>query len=568
MNLTWRRGWTVLVLAVFAGVCSASAQAAGTNLLANGDFEGSGSGSLTGWKASNATLSLVPGDAGGFAALVTYGGTGTTYAIVTSAKVVKSGTAGTEYLADGRFNALSGKSVCLKLHETGAVNVSATSCSTGNGGWATLPQLSYTLQRAGDALIFSVFQKHPAAGDSFRVDNLVVTASSGTIAPPTNLQASAVSSSEIDLTWTPSPSGGVTGYHVYRDGGGTPIGTVNASATSFPDTGLQAGTTHAYVVTAFNASAESPPSNEASATTQGGAGVTIAAAGDIACNPDDPNYNGGAGTGNLLTGSCHQAATADLIGQGSYARVLPLGDLQYDCGSPAAFNSAYDSTWGRFNSKVEPVPGNHEVKGTSDFPAETGCSTGATGYFSYFANHGVTDAAGVNGKGYYSYDLGSWHLLAINTQCGLAGGCGAGSPEDTWIRNDLAAHPGQCTLAYWHQAPWSSVTGGVANTRRFWTDMVNGGVDLVLVGHFHHYERFADLDASGQPVTSGARTREIIVGTGGESEGPFPTPIAGSQVRIRAFGILAVTLAGGSYSWQLQTADPSAPTDTGAESCH
>ena len=557
----------VLALAIFAGAAGAPAEAAGTNLLVNGDFEGTGSGSLSGWKTSNASLSLVTGDGGGFAAKVTYGGSGTTYSIVAVAKVVKSGVAGTQYLADGRFNAAGGKSVCLKLHETGAVNTSATTCSTGTGGWATLPELSYTLQRDGDGLIFSVFQKQPRAGDSFLVDNLAVTTAAATLAPPSNLHATAVSSSEIDLTWTASPSGGVTGYNIYRDGGGTPVGSVSAPTTSFPDTGLGAGTTHTYVVTAFDATSESAPSNEASATTQGGTSKTVAAAGDIACSPRDPNYNGGAGTGNLLTGSCHQAATADLIGQGSYDRVLPLGDLQYDCGDLTSFNTSYDPTWGRFDSKTEPVLGNHEIKPTSDV-GDTGCSSSGSGYFTYFANHGVSDAAGVNGKGYYSYDLGSWHVLAINTQCGQVGGCGTNSPEEKWIKADLAAHPAQCTLAYWHQAPWSSVTGGVSNTRTFWKDMVNNGVDLVLVGHFHHYERFADLDGNGQPVTSGARTREIIAGTGGESEGPFPTPIAGSQVRIRAFGILALTLNSGSYSWQFKPADPTGPTDSGAESCH
>ncbi len=562
--------WTVLALALLASAAGVPAQAAGTNLLANGDFEGTGSGSLAGWKTSNSSLSLVTGDGGGFAARVAYSGTGTTYSIVATAKIVRSGTAGTAYTADGRFNAPSGKSVCLKLHETGTVNTSANSCATGTGGWATLPELTFTLQHDGDGLIFSVFQKQARSGDSFRVDNLSVTTGAvATLQPPTSLHATAVSSSEIDLDWTASTSGGVTGYHIYRDGAGTPAGSVGAGTTTFQDTGLGTGTTHSYVVTAFNATTESPPSNQASATTQGGGGggVTVAAAGDIACNPADPNYNSGAGTGNLLTGNCHQAATADLIGQGSYDRVLALGDLQYDCGSIGAFNTAYNPTWGRFVGSTEPVLGNHEVKTSSDF-GEQGCSASGTGYFTYFANHGVTEAAGVNGKGYYSYDLGSWHVLALNTQCGQSGGCGASSPEAKWILSDLAAHPAQCTLAYWHQASWSSVTGGVNNTRTFWNYMVNNGVDLVLVGHFHHYERFADLNASGQPVSSGARTREIIVGTGGESEGPFPTPIAGSQMRIRAFGILALTMSSGSYSWQFKPADPTGPTDSGSESCH
>jgi hypothetical protein len=562
--------WTVLALAFLAGAVGVPAQAAGTNLLVNGDFEGTGSGSLAGWKTANSALSLVTGDGGGFAARVAYGGTGTTYSIVATAKIVKSGTAGTAYTAGGRFNAPSGKSVCLKLHETGAVNTSATSCASGTGGWATLPELNSTLQTTGDGLIFSVFQKQARSGDSFRVDNLSVTSGgTATLQPPTNLHATAVSTSEIDLDWTASTSGGVTGYNIYRDGGGSPIKSVGASTTTFQDTGLGAGTTHTYTVTAFNGTTESAPSNQATATTQGGGGggVTVAAAGDIACNPADPNYNGGAGTGNLLTGSCHQAATADLIGQGSYDRVLPLGDLQYDCGSLGAFNTAYNPTWGRFVGSTEPVLGNHEVKLTSDFP-EQGCSASGTGYFTYFANHGVTDAAGVNGKGYYSYNLGSWHVLALNTQCGQSGGCGANSPEAKWILSDLAAHPTQCTLAYWHQASWSSVTGGVNNTRTFWKYMVDNGVDLVLVGHFHHYERFADLNASGQPVSTGARTRQIIVGTGGESEGPFPTPIAGSQVRIRAFGILALTMNSGSYTWQFKPADPNGPTDSGSESCH
>ena len=468
-----RRGGSILAIAGCIAATSAAALAAG-NLLANGDFEGTGSGSLAGWKGAAATLALVTGDGGGFGAQVAFSGGSTTYAIVTTTKPVTSTIGGGTYVANGRFNAPAGKTVCLKLKETGTSPGVATSCTGGTGGWATLAELRYTAHADGDALSFSVFQKHPVTGDSFVVDNLSLIA---------------------------------------------------------------------------------------------GAGATVAAAGDIACSPKDANYNGGSGTGDLFTGFCHQQATANLIAQGSYSRVLPLGDNQYDCGDLTSYNTVYDATWGQFNAKVEPVLGNHEVTTVSG-SGDTGCSKQATGYFTYFANHGVTDAAGVNGKGYYSYNLGSWHVLAINSNCNFVGGCGAGSPEETWIRNDLAAHPASCTLAYWHHAPWSSVTGGVTSLRTFWTDMVNAGVDLVLAGHFHHYERFADLNASGQPVTTGARTREIIVGTGGKSEGKFPTPIAGSEMRIRAFGILALTLGTGSYSWQFKPADPSGPTDSGTEACH
>ena len=178
------------------------------------------------------------------------------------------------------------------------------------------------------------------------------------------------------------------------------------------------------------------------------------------------------------------------------------------------------------------MPGNHEAKTTSDF-AESGCSSQQTGYFTYYANHGVSEAAGVNGKGYYSVDVGSWHIVAINSNCTTLGGCDVGSPQETWLRNDLAAHSGQCTLAMWHEAAWSttSTTKGATKMRPIWADLVNAGVDLAIAGHFHHYERFDDLTASGQPAASGNGTRQIIAGIGGVGQGGFGsnTPAPGSR---------------------------------------
>jgi hypothetical protein len=263
-----------------------------------------------------------------------------------------------------------------------------------------------------------------------------------------------------------------------------------------------------------------------------------------------------------------QKATSDLVVAGSFDKVLALGDLQYDCGSIEAFNASYDPTWGQYVAKTEPVLGNHDVKGTGD-TGET-CLPKGSGYFTYFSNHGVTDAAGVNGKGYYSYDLGSWHVIALNGNCTWAGGCGAGSPQMNWLQNDLAAHPNACTLAYWHQAPWSTTGGdGTTATRPLWATLTNAGADLVLAGHYHHYERFADLNASGQPVADGAGMREIIAGIGGESQGSFgsTTPLAGSQVRKTGYGILSVTLGTGSYSWDYRLI-AGGSGDSGTDTCH
>lgn len=558
----------LVVLCFMVGMVAigTGAIAAGTNLLPNGTFEGSGNGSLSGWKGSHATLSLVAGDASPKAARVALSGTATTYSIVAQPAVVSAANAGTVYTATGRVSALSGKKVCLRLKESGSQSASAMACAFGTGTWMTMPALAYTAKASGDSLAFSVLQKTATSGNSFTVDNLSVTTGGGGIQPPTNVTASAKSTTAIHVSWTASVTSGVTSYQIFRNGGNQPIATVPVPGTSYDDSGLSPGTSYTYVLTASDGTNTSGPSNPATAITDGGGGgVVIAAAGDIACNPADPNYNNGLGQ----NGFCQQAAVANLIGRGSYARVLPLGDEQYDCGSLGAFNASYDASWGQFNPIAAPVPGNHEYSATSA-NNEAGCSASGTGYFQYFANHGVADAAGVNGHGYYSYDLNGWHIIALNSQCTAAatGGCGAGSTQETWLRNDLANHPAQCTLAYWHKAAWSTIGGGAAETRTMWADLANAGAELVLSGHYHHYERFADLDANGQ-VATGPGLREIIAGTGGESQGSFAstTPATGSEVRKLGYGITAVTLNSGGYSWQYIQTDGSI-ADSGSESCH
>ena len=173
----------------------------------------------------------------------------------------------------------------------------------------------------------------------------------------------------------------------------------------------------------------------------GGAGgdPTIAAAGDIACSPTDGSFNGGLGT----SGTCRQLHTSNLLVDAGLAAVLPLGDVQYECGSslPDLLGS-FDLSWGRVMTLLRPVAGNHEYN----------CSATAAGFFEYFGL-----IAGEPGKGYYSFDIGNWHLIGLNSNCGVeTAGCNATSPQVTWLKEDLAAHPNRCVLAYWHHPLFTS----------------------------------------------------------------------------------------------------------------
>ena len=158
----------------------------------------------------------------------------------------------------------------------------------------------------------------------------------------------------------------------------------------------------------------------------------VAAAGDIACDPSDPNFVGGGGG---RRGFCEQQLTSNLLLRKDLAAVLVPGDVQYNFGALGAFHQSFDPTWGRVKELIRPVPGNHEY----DTP-------GAAGYFDYFNGPGAnTGAAGDRDKGYYSFDVGSWHLVALNSECGEIGGCGANSPQARWLREDLAGHSAACT---------------------------------------------------------------------------------------------------------------------------
>jgi hypothetical protein len=277
-------------------------------------------------------------------------------------------------------------------------------------------------------------------------------------------------------------------------------------------------------------------------------GVTIAAAGDIACDPSSSFFNGGLGSGL----NCRQKATSDLLVGAGYSAVLALGDIQYEDGAYSKFLASYDPSWGRVKSITKPAPGNHEYQ-----------TAGAAGYYQYFGA-----AAGDPTKGYYSFDLGGWHIVALNSNCAAVGGCGAGSAQEQWLRADLAAHPTACTLAYWHHPRFSSGSHGSDPTyQAFWQALYDANAELVLVGHDHDYERFAPQTPSGAlDVARGIR--QFVAGSGGKEVRTFSTIRANSEARdVSSLGVLELTLGSGSYEWRYRPAVGTF-TDAGSSSCH
>jgi hypothetical protein len=280
----------------------------------------------------------------------------------------------------------------------------------------------------------------------------------------------------------------------------------------------------------------------------------VAAAGDIACAPP----------GTRTASKCHQAATADLLA-GADA-VLPIGDEQYNCGQLSAFNQVYDASWGQYKSVSNPAVGDNEYAGN-------GCSTpGASGYFTYFGDRASPREPGctINCQGYYSYDVGSWHLVALNSECTQpgVGGCSASSPQTQWLKADLAAHPNTCTLAYFHRPYFSDKGGTVAKVKQLFTALYNGGADVLLVGHQHIYERFRPQSPSGAAAANGVR--QFIVGTGGKSTTALasPAPTGAESRSTGTFGVLKLTLHPTSYDFQFAPEAGKTFSDTGTQACH
>jgi 3',5'-cyclic AMP phosphodiesterase CpdA len=264
--------------------------------------------------------------------------------------------------------------------------------------------------------------------------------------------------------------------------------------------------------------------------------TTLLAAGDIASCASD--------------GDEQTAALLDSLP----GTVLTLGDTAYNQGSADEFTRCYLPSWGRFRDRTYPAPGNHDYQ-----------TTDASGYYEFFESR-----AGQPGKGWYSFDRGRWHLIALNSNCDAVGGCQPGSEQERWLRADLAAHPARCTLAFWHHPRFSSGTthGSDPAVGGLWTALYQAGADVVLVGHEHNYERFAPLDPLGG-VDPARGVREFVVGTGGRSHYPFGPPLPASEARNNdSFGLLELQLRPTGYTWRFVAAQDGAIQDSGTASCH
>jgi hypothetical protein len=263
----------------------------------------------------------------------------------------------------------------------------------------------------------------------------------------------------------------------------------------------------------------------------------------------------------VLVGAGDIAFCGDLSGAESTAKLLDsiagvvftAGDNAYENGTAEEFKNCYQPTWGRHKARTRPSVGNHEFH-----------SGGATPYFDYFGAN-----AGGPKDGFYSYELGTWHIIVLNSECREVGGCEQGSREEKWLRSDLQAHHAVCTLAYWHKPLFSSGAkhGNDPEMEPFWQDLYEARAAVVINGHDHDYERFAPQDPEGKPDPVNG-IREFVAGTGGKNHRPFASPLPTTEARnADTFGVLKLTLHPGGYDWEFIPEAGKTFHDSGKGSC-
>lgn len=284
--------------------------------------------------------------------------------------------------------------------------------------------------------------------------------------------------------------------------------------------------------------------------TTDGATTTITAPSGSVAQPDPVLVGAGDIAG---CGSSGDEATSTLL-DSIPGTVFTVGDNAYPNGSSSEFNSCYEPSWGRHKARTKPSPGNHDYN-----------TAGATGYFGYFGA-----VAGDPSKGYYSYDLGEWHVVALNSNCSAIGECRAGSLQEQWLRQDLTASAKPCTLAYWHHPLFTSGSEhpNATSMRPIFQALYDHNAEVVVSGHNHNYERFAPQDPNGgQDDARGIR--EFVAGMGGLSHYSFGSIEPNSQVRnAETYGVLKLTLHASSYDWQFIPEAGRTFTDSGTTACH
>jgi len=413
----------------------------------------------------------------------------------------------TATLRDAAGNPLSGRVVTWTSNNTAAATVSA------NG--------LVTAKTAGSAAITATSEGQ--SGTS-AITVVRVPVASVSVAP---LAASVQVGSTVQLTATPKDASGapLSGRAVTWSSSNTAMATVNGS-------GLVSGVAVGPVtITATSEGQSGSSAITVVAAPPPGSGVVFVGAGDIA---------------NCSTTT--DEATAKLL-DGIAGTVWTAGDNVYTNGTATEFATCYEPTWGRHKARTRPAPGNHDYN-----------TSGAAPYYAYFGAN-----AGPAGRGYYSYDLGEWHIISLNSEVSTS----PGSAQEVWLRADLAANTKQCTLAYWHKPLFSSgYHGSLSVSKPLWAALYEYNAEFVIVGHEHNYERFAPQTANGvaDPIRG---LREFIVGTGGTSLRSVGTPIANSEVvNTDAHGVMKFTLRSGGYDWEFIPIAGKTFTDRGSGTCH
>jgi hypothetical protein len=244
--------------------------------------------------------------------------------------------------------------------------------------------------------------------------------------------------------------------------------------------------------------------------------------------------------------------TANLL-DGIVGTVFTLGDNVYDRGTAQEFRECYEGSWGRHKERTRPAAGNHDYR-TDD----------AAPYFDYFG-----DAAGEKGKGYYSYDLGSWHIVVLNSNCKYVGGCEEDSAQGRWLADDLAKNPARCTLAYWHHPLFNAGEhGNEEAVRPLWEALYEAGAEVVLAGHDHNYQRYAPQDSNGESDPERG-IRQFVVGTGGKNHYEIEKRLPNLEVsNDETDGVLKLTLRVDGYSWEFIPVEGEDFRDSDAGTCH